>query len=97
VANVITFSGTGADVRRGRDEEYELRAESGEENRGGSRARVDDLQWSFLTARWTTRIHVRSTNGVGSPRDESGEFARVKLLYDIYHMQIMERRFDPDD
>jgi hydroxypyruvate isomerase len=36
-----------------------------------------------------TAFGVEIVSAVNSPR--------VKLLYDIYHMQIMERRRDPDD
>src|SRR5260370_29142467 len=66
------FGEPGRDVRRGRDEEYDCWAEPGEENRGGSRG--DDLHGAFEQQGGPQGLHVRS-HGVGSPRDESGEFA----------------------
>ena len=49
----------------------------------------DDLPGTAQQQSRSSRLHVRP-HGVGRGRLQAGEFAQVKLLYDIYHMQIME-------
>ena len=87
VPNVITFSGN----RKGMPDD------EGKENCVMGLSKVKKLAedngvticWNCSTARWTTRTTVRP-HRVGRRRDEGRGSPRVKLLYDIYHMQIME-------
>ena len=93
VPNVITFSGNRArPVRRGGQSQLHPRPAARQAGRRGCRRH--HLHGAAEQQGGSQRLPVRP-HGLGRGGSQGVDSPRVKLLYDIYHMQIMEGRRHP--
>ena len=86
VPNLITFSGNaGMSDAEGADNAWR----SSTRSRRRRRTRASPSAWSPEQQGEPQGLHVRPLR-VGRGRDEARESPRVKILFDIYHAQIMD-------